>query len=403
MTTTEHSYAATPELTDGLKKYQNMSAFMALLGLGALVAGYFIGGPTQFLRSYLTGFYMWFAAGAGCLGLLMTQYLSGGAWGVMVRRPLEAGAKTLYAFWLGFLPLILGSKYIYWWTTAAGQADKRIQEKALYLNLSFLVIRWLIYGVVWLGLTYLLTKWSKLEDETKSMDYSKRLEWLSAPGVVALFFTMTFVSVDYLMTLEPHWYSTIYGFLTIIGGGLTALCTVVAGLILVSYTPPFNHMLTKKHTHDLGKLMLAFLMLWAYLNFSQLLITWSANLPDEVVWYIKRWNGGWGTVATFLWVFHFFVPFGLLLSQQFKKNKSSLLKIAIFIIIVRAVDYMFLVEPNFVDVKNVQINLSWMDFAAPIGFGGLWLALFFWFLPQRNLLPIGAPDFLKGLNHGRDH
>ena len=149
--------------------------------------------------------------------------------------------------------------------------------------------------------------------------------------------------------------------------------------------------------------MLAFTMLWAYLHFGQLLITWSGNLPDEVIWYIKRWNGGWGWVAIVLLVFGFFVPFALLLSQPNKKNPNKFIKIAMYIIVIRMIDIIWLVEPNFTDVKNVQFNFSWMDVAAPVGFIGLWLALFFRNLPTQALLPTGAPDFLKGLNHGRSH
>jgi len=403
MTTTEHSYAATPQLSDALKKYQNAAGLIGIIFLILLGAGYFLVNPVQFLRSYLVGFWMWFGVSGGCLALLMTQYLTGGAWGVMIRRPLEAGAKTFYVMWLGFLPLLLGVHQLYWWTTPEGLADKRIHDKVLYLNVEFLWIRWVIYGVIWLGLTYLMTKWSALEDETKSTVYSKKMEAFAGPGVALMFFTMTFAAVDYIMTLEPHWFSTMFGFITVVGQGLTSLCVVVAALVLISHFPPMDHAVTAKHRHDLGKLMLAFTMLWAYVHFGQLLITWSGNLPDEVVWYIKRWNGGWGWVASCLLVFHFVVPFSLLLSQQNKKNPDNLIKIAIFIIFMRAVDYIWLIEPNFTDVKNVQFNISWMDLAGPVGFGGLWLALFFWNLPQRVLLPVGAPDFVKGLNHGRDH
>jgi len=403
MTTAEQSYATTPQLSEALKKYGNTSAVVGVIFLVLLVAGFFIVSPVQFFRSYLVGFWICFGAGAGCLGLLMVQYLTGGAWGMMIRRPLEAGAKTLYVTWLGFLPLLLGAHQLYWWTTAAGQADKRIMAKSLYLNVPFLWVRWGIYSVVFVGLTYLLTKWSALEDETKSVEYSKKMEAISGPGVVLYFILMTFLGVDYLMTLEPHWFSTIFGFMTAVGQGLTALCLSVAGLILLSRFAPMHHAVTSKHLHDLGKLMLAFTMLWAYLHFGQILITWSGNLPDEVIWYIKRWNGGWGYVATFLLVFGFFVPFGLLLSQPNKKDPNKLIKIAMYIIVIRMVDIIWLTEPNFTDVKNVQFNFSWMDIAAPVGFMGLWLAIFFRNLPKQALLPTGAPDFLKGLNHGRSH
>jgi hypothetical protein len=173
--------------------------------------------------------------------------------------------------------------------------------------------------------------------------------------------------------------------------------------VLLAKHAPMRHALTQKHLHDLGKLMLTLVMLWAYMNFGQLLITWSGNLPDEVIWYIKRWNGGWGWVAISLLIFHFALPFALLLSQSLKKNADSIYKIAIFIIVIRLIDVFTLVEPNFGDVKNVQFSISWLDLAAPVGLGGLWLALFFRNLSKEPLLPTGAPDFQKALSHGRNH
>src|SRR5580658_10185303 len=170
MTTTEQSYATSPQLAETLKKYQQIATFVGLVFLLLTISGYFFAGPEQFLRSYLVGFYFWFGVGLGSLALLMVHFVSGGAWGMMIRRPLEAGSRTLYVMWLGFLPLLLGAHRLYWWTTAAGQADKRIQEKHLYLNVEFLWVRWLIYGVFFLGVTWLLNRWSALEDETRSTD-----------------------------------------------------------------------------------------------------------------------------------------------------------------------------------------------------------------------------------------
>lgn len=403
MTTTEQSYAVTPQLADTLKKYQQIATFIGLIFLLATVAGYFIAGPQQFLRSYLVGFYFWFGVGIGSLLLLMTQYLTGGAWGTVIRRPLEAGTKTLYVFVWGFLPLLIGVHTLYWWSTPAGQADRMIQAKHLYLNIPFLWIRWGIYTVIWLGLTYLLNKWSVMEDRTKSTDYSSKLEKLSGPGVVAYFFTITFASVDYIMTLEPHWFSTVYGFMISMGQALTAMSFAVAVLVILAKFPPVENALTPKHLHDLGKLMLALVMLWAYMNFAQLLITWSGNLPDEVVWYIKRWNSGWGWAAISLLLFHFCLPFLLLLSQTLKRNPRTIFWIAIFIVAIHLVDVFTLVEPNFADVANVKFSISWLDIAAPLGFGGLWLALFFWHLPRLPLMPLGAPDLKKALSHGREH
>lgn len=403
MTTTEQSYATTPQLAETLKRYQHIATFVGLIFLALMIIGYFVAGPEQFLRSYLVGFFFWFGMGMGCLALLMVHFVSGGAWGVMIRRPLEAGTRTLYVMWLLFLPLLILAPKLYVWADPAHAADKIVQAKHLYLNVQFLWIRWLIYGVVWLGLTTLLNKWSRLEDETKSWKYSSNLEKLSAPGIVAYFFTITFASVDFLMSLDVTWASTIYGFLVAMGQGLSALSLVVAVLVLLGKYAPMDHAITPKHLHDLGKLMLALVMLWAYMSFSQYLIIYSANLPQEITWYVRRLNGGWQWVGLALLLLHFALPFALLLSQSLKKNPSTISAIAIFIICIRIVDVFWLVEPNFVDVNHPVFTVSWLDFVAPIGFGGLWLAMFFRTLPTRPLLPLGAPDLQKALNHGREH
>jgi hypothetical protein len=409
MTTTELSFETAPQLSDTLKRYSSIATFIGLVFLGLLVSGIFLdGGPSgagleHFLRAYLVGFWLWFGAGAGCLLVLMTQYLTGGAWGAVIRRPLEAGAKTLYVMCFFFLPLLIFREHIYWWTTPAGLADKVIHAKSLYLNVPFLWVRWVVYSAFLCFFTYRLTSWSKLEDETRSTTISAKLEALSAPGVLIFFILMTFCAVDYLMTLEPYWYSTVYGFMIVIGWALTTLAIMIAALTILGRYEPMRDVLTSKHYHDLGKLLFAMVMMWAYLNFSQLLITWSGNLPSEIVWYIKRWNGGWGWVALILLLGHFVLPFLLLLSQGLKRNPKLIGAVAIYIIVVHAVDVFSLVEPNFANVKDPHFYFSWLDFVAPVGFGGLWLAMFFRNLPGMPLLPLGAPDLKKALNHGRDH
>lgn len=408
MTTTETSYTTSPQLSDTLKRYSAIAAFIGLVGLGLSVAGIFLpgGGLEQFMRSYLIGFWFAFGTAAGCLVILMTQYLTGGAWGIVIRRPLEAGAKTLYVMVFFFLPLLIFREKLYWWTTPEGLADKVIHAKRLYLNIPFLWVRAVIYSLFFVIFTKILLGWSKAEDETKSTDYSSKLETLSGPGVPFFFFFMTFASVDYLMTLEPYWFSTMYGFIIVMGQCLTAMCVVVAVLVLIAQFEPMNHAITKKHLHDLGKLMLALVMLWAYTNFGQLLITWSGNLPAEIIWYVKRWNGGWGWVGIVILVGHFCLPFLLLLSQDLKKNPKTISAIAIYIIAIHLVDVFLLVEPNFPTFQkpiDPHFHISWLDIAAPLGFCGLWGALFFRNLLDRPLLPLGAPDLQKALNHGRHH
>lgn len=403
MTTAEQTYATPPQLVDKLKKYQNIAAFFGLVFLILLIGGYYYAGPEQFFRSYLVGMFFWFGMGMGCLVLLMIHFVSGGAWGVMIRRLLEAGTRTIPVMWLLFLPLLIFAPKLYFWADPAHAGDKIVQLKHLYLNRQFLWVRWVIYGIVWNGLVYFLNRWSRLEDETKSWKYSSALETLSAPGIVAYFFTITFCAVDFLMSLDVTWASTIYGFLVAAGQGLSAMSLTVAVLILLTKYEPMDHAITKRHLHDLGKLMLAMVMMWAYLSFSQYLIIYSGNLPEEITWYVRRLNGGWQYVGLVLLLFHFALPFALLLSQSLKKNPKTISAIALFIICVRVVDVFWLVEPNFVDVNHPVFKISWLDIIAPLGFGGLWLAMYFHTLPTRTLLPLGEPNLEKALNHGRDH
>ncbi len=403
MITTEQTYETSPQLVASLKRYQLIATFVGLVGFLALIAGIFTEGAPQFLRSYLVGLYFWFGAGMGALVMLMVHLVSGGAWGMMVRRSLEAASRTNYVMWLAFLPLIIFAPQIYSWAGPAAAGSKIVQAKHLYLNLPFFYIRYVIYGVIWLGMTYFLNKWSRLEDQTKSPEYSRKLEKLSAPGIVIYFFTITFASVDYLMSLDVTWFSTIYGFLIAAGQALTGMSIIVATLVFLGKYTPMNHLITKRHLHDLGKLLLALVMMWAYLAFSQYLITYSGNLPDEVSWYVKRLNGGWQWVGLALLLLHFALPFALLLSQSLKKNPHTIFRIAILIICIRVVDVFWLVEPNFTSLARPVFTISWLDVVAPIAFGGLWLALFFRGLPARPLLPLGAPDLLKALAHGREH
>lgn len=403
MTTTEQSYAPPAGLLDKLKKYGNVGGFFGLVFIALTIAGYWLTNPQQFLRSYLVGVFFWLGMGMGCLGLLMLHMVSGGAWGVMIRRACEAGSRVIWVMWLALLPIILMPEKLYFWADPANNSDKIVQLKHLYLNVTFWRIRWVIYGVIWIGIAHLLNKWSKLEDETKSWKYSSLMEKLSGPGIAIYFFTMTFAAIDYLMSLDVTWASTIYGFLVVVGQALSAMSLAVAVLILMGKFEPMDHAITRRHLLDLGKLMLALVMLWAYLSFSQYLIIYSGNLPQEITWYIRRLNGGWEWVGTILLVFHFALPFSLLLSQQLKMNRKTISAIAIFIIFVRVIDVFWLIEPNFTSVDHPSFTVSWLDFAAPIGFGGLWLALFFRELPKRPLLALGYPDLEKALNHGREH
>jgi hypothetical protein len=392
------SYSITSELAESLAKYRNTAAFLGLLGVIACIAGW-VTEPAQFYRSYLVGYFFWFGVSLGSLALLMVQHLTGGAWGMVIRRILEAGSRTLPYMAVLFIPILFGVPALYEWDDASKLAhDVVLQKKHLYLNAPFWISRVVIYFLIWNLLMYLLNTWSKQEDTEGGFKYATKMEKLSAPGIVIYVFTITFAVTDWVMSLTPHWFSTIFGFLTVVSQGLSIYCFSVTVLALLSTVPPMSHVVTKKHLHDLGKLMLAFVMLWAYMSFSQLLIIWSGNLPEEITWYLARLNNGWQYVALILLVFQFVVPFLILLSQTIKRNPKTLASLAVFIIAVRIIDVFWLVEPNF---NTAGFHVSWLDFAAPLAVGGIFVALFLMELAKRPLMPLGAPDLQKTLAHGR--
>ncbi len=374
-------------------------AGVVLLGAGA-AAG--VANPDQFFRSYLVAFVFWNGLAVGSLAVLMLQYLTGGAWGIAIRRELEAATRTLPLTALAFVPLALGMHRLYEWTHADAVAhDPLLQKKVAYLNEPFFIARAAVAFLAWILMARALNRWSLEQDEAsgdhKAID--RRLQLLSGGGLVVYALTTTFTSIDWVMSLEPHWYSTMYGVNFMISQGLGALALATAALLLVSGFSPLAGFLGGRHRHDLGKMMFAFTMLWAYVNFSQYLIVWSGNLPEEISWYLARFRGGWGWVGLAILILHFVVPFLLLLSREANRNPRLLSLAAIILLAMRFVDVAWLVLPAF--SKGV-FRVHWMDFAVPAGLGGVWLALFARKLARRPLLPVHDPGFEEALAHGRE-
>ncbi len=397
----ENQYTLAPAVNVDLRKFQRIALIVGIIGIVALLLGFFTTTPQQFLRSYLVGFLFWNGMALGCFGLVMIQYMTGGAWGMVIRRALEAGTRTWMLCALLVLPILLGVHQLYSWAQPEiAMHDRVIQDKAFYLNVPFFIIRAVLYYVIWGTIITLLNRWSLEQDRTGDINLAKKLETLSGPGIVIYAFTMTFAITDWVMSLTPHWFSTIFGLLICVGQTLSALALIVATTVFLAQFKPLSSIITKRHLHDLGKLLLALTMLWAYLSFSQLILIWSGNLPEEITWYIDRLNGGWQYVGAILLLFHFGFPFLMLLSQALKKNPKTIQRIAIYIIIVRIIDIFWLVEPDF---SGSHFQIHWLDVVAPIGIGGLWLAYFFRNLMERPILPLNAPDLEKALNHGRHH
>jgi len=345
--------------------------------------------PDEFFPAYLLGFMAWLGVTLGCMAILMLQHMTGGAWGMVIRRLLEAGTRTLPLMVLLFIPILFGLPKLYVWARPAEIAgDKHLQEIThAYLNFSGFLLRAIIYFTTWSVLVYFLNRWSAEQDNPVTPDISRRFSVLSGPGLVLYGFSMSFAAIDWVMSLSPHWISTIYPLIFLAGQVLSALGFIVAIETILFRYKPVSELLKPEHVHDHGKLILTFVMLWAYFSFSQWLIIWAGNLPEEISWFVRRLNGWWGLVGLFLAGFHFAVPFVLLLSRQFKRNVRTLVWLAVWLMFMRLVDLFWMIEPTF----HPQLHVTVWDIVVPIGIGGLWLAYFFRNLKGRPLLPLHNP------------
>lgn len=372
---------------------------LAAGGVGLLLCalGWFTNAG-QFYRSWLFAFVFWIGLAVGCLSITLIHNLTGGMWGLVIRRLLEAGARTLPWFALLFLPVAIGLPYIYVWAQPEVVAkDLILQKKALYLNAPFFLARAAFYFVVWFVLGHFQTKWARAVDEGPSyLKASRRLRGLGGAGLLLMGLTITFSAVDWGMSLNPHWFSTVYGVLFMVGQALSAMAFIIVCVALLGGAPPLSRVLGKEQVHDLGKLMLAFVMLWAYISFTQFLIIWSGNLPEEVPFYIQRLHGGWQYLALALVVFHFALPFAVLLSRDLKRNARTLALVAGLVLAVRVVDLYWLIGPDLAGhhgpLHGSGVHPHWLDLSALLAIGGIWLFLFGREYRSRPVLPVGEPE-----------
>lgn len=387
-----------------LDQFQRRALIVGVIGIAFCVLGA-IFDLQQFFRSYLLGYVFWAGIALGCLAILMLQHMSGGAWGLVIRRQLEAATRTFPLLAVLFLPIAFGVRSIYIWAQPvqenAPEALKHaLAHKAPYLNVPFFLGRAVFYFAAWNLMAYFLNRWSLEQDRTKHRPITTKLQGLSGPGLVLYGLTVTFASVDWLMSLEPQWFSTIYGILVMGGQGLSAMAFIIAVAVLLMRYKPLSDVIKPSHMHDLGKLMLAFLMLWAYFSFSQFLIIWSGNLPEEIPWYVRRMQTSWKWVGMAMVLLQFALPFVMLLSRDLKRNARTLVVVAIAIIIMRFVDLIWMTGPEF---HEGAFWIHWMDIVMTFGLGGIWLAFFVHQLKARPLLPIGDPEFEQVLAHSGGH
>jgi len=359
---------------ESIGRLQQGGLIVGVLGLIVLAIGAFKS-PSDFYHSYLIAFLLVLGLSLGSLGLLMLQHLTGGHWGIVIRRPLEAATRTLMLVFVLFLPLLFGMNYLYseWLDPEKVKAHPLSDLQQHYLTHQWFIARAFIYFGVWLLLMGLFNRWSRTQDvNAQDRALRRRFKLVAGPGIILYVFVMSFAAIDWSMSISPHWASTIYGFLFVVGQLISAMSLMIAVVVLLSRAEPFSHILQQRHIHDLGKLLLAFVMLFAYFDFSQLLIIWAGNQPEEISFYRTRLYGGWGAVAVAVLVFHFFVPFFLLLSRDLKRSTTLLPKVALWMIFMRFVDLFWMTRPEF----TASAFPGWLDFAAPLALGGLWLFFF---------------------------
>jgi len=373
--------------TAQIGRWQRNSLLVGIAGVLLAVVAFLLD-REQFLRSYLFAYLYWMGMALGCLAILLMHHVVGGKWGMLIRRLCEAGARTLPFMGLLLLPVLFGMGTLYVWARPEAIHDANIQSKAAYLNVPFFIARAVVYFSIWFLYAYLLSKWSAAQDRNGDERLIRKMRSLSAPGLVIFTLTTTFAFIDWIMSLEPHWFSTIYGAMFMVGEMLESFAFVIALVIILSRKSPIKDYVTPQHIHDLGNMMFAFMVLWAYLSFSQFIIIWSGNLPEEIPWYVSRLRGGWGWVAITLVIFHFAVPFALLLMRGVKRRADRLFRVCLLMIAIRLVDVYWITEPAF---YGQRIQIHWIDFVTPVAVGGLWLAVFFGQLKLQPLLPLQDP------------
>jgi hypothetical protein len=366
--------------------------------------------PQVFFRGYLLSFMDWLGICLGSMAILMIRHMTGGGWGMVIRRVLGASMRTLPLMAALFIPLAwFGVPRLYPWAMPLGAIQNPTIREHLehhdfvrsYLNWHGFVMRGVVYFLIWGLIVFLLSKWSAEQNKPPIRDNSARFKAVSGPGLIIFAFTISFASIDWVMSLDPSWISTIYGLLFVAGELLAGLAfAVVIERILYNYKP-MSILLRPDFVHDHGKFMLTFIMVWAYFSFSQWLIIWAGNLPNEISFYLKRLNGGWQYIGLFLALFHFCVPFAILLSRPLKRNIRKLVWLAVWLMFMRYLDLFWIIEANYSKTFTVTIA----DIVVPVAIGGVWLAYFCRNLSAMPLLPAYDPSagevFEEDPNHPR--
>jgi hypothetical protein len=386
-----------PALRYRLNQIQAVTFLIGLLALGISACGA-VTDRSQFFYSYLFGFLFWLQLSLGCFLVTMIHELTGGRWGYPTRRFLEAGYMVLPLMILLFIPIFFGLHALYPWARPEEVAASEVlRGRHIYQNVWAYILRVAFFLGVWTWMAWCLRRWSLQQDRTADAAPTRKARTLSGIGIVIYGLLGTFAFVDWIMSLEKHWYSTMFAVIIIIGQILVAFAFSVVMLTLFKNQEPLARIATKTHYHHLGNLLLTFVLFWTYVSFGQLLIIYSGDLPHEIDWYLHRIAKSWKAVLGALALFHFFLPFFLLLFRGVKRHAAALTTMAVMLFVVHAADTYWLVMPTF---HPGGVRISWLDFVVPIGIGGLWVAAFVGFLKAAPLLPQHDPGLQFAFKYG---
>lgn len=374
-----------PTTSTGVAQWQRPALIIGIIGLAASIVGWIID-PVGFYRAYLAGYIFWFLIAAGCLGVLMLQYITGGEWGLMIRRPLGAAARTMIWMFVLFIPIVIGMRALYpWMNVAWAQHEELVRPKLRYLNQWRYIISAVVYFALWILWAWRIRILSLqfYKDRSPYTDLSRR-KW-AASGIPMFVMTMTFASIDWAMSLEPRWSSLMYGITFVVGAGLSAFAFVTFFLSQLAGTEAMRGILKPIHLRDLGNLMLTFVMFYAYTSFSEFMLIWYANTHEEIPYYIVRASGVWGAIAIAIIVFHFFLPFFMLLLRPIKDRAQTISVVTAIILVMRYVAVYWLIAPAF---YGEHFYYSIWDFTTLVGIGGVWLFAFIGQLKGQTIIPI---------------
>lgn len=371
---------------------------VGIIGLLIAASGFFVD-RQQFFFSYLTAFSFWMTITLGGLFFTLIHNVTSAMWSTVLRRILETIMMTIPVMALLAIPVLLGIKDLYLWSDAGTVAgDLLLQKKAAYLNIPFFVIRTVFYFAVWFLLARVLYKISKQQDESFDPEQKEKLRRRSAPGIVVFAITITFASFDWLMSLDPHWYSTIFGVYIFAGSFLSAIAVVILIGLALRKRDLLTDTFTVEHYHDLGKFLFSFTVFWGYMAFSQYFLIWYANIPEETIWFGHRWIGSWKVVTMVLVFGHFVIPFLALMPRAAKRNFKFLKFMAYWILLMHFIDLHWIIMPT---IHHHGVHFSWMDVAALIGIGGIFVSFFWRRYLKGALVPVNdgkLADSIKLVN-----